>query len=111
VRERLRPWTPWLAFVAGAVLAYLMSGAGNLGRLQQQVDAAEQKTARQDSAMTQIAENFCQARVDLDFYHLMVLRDWRNESEKAVTQRYAGAELDLCEWYWSTPNQPRPWWR
>jgi hypothetical protein len=92
VTERLKAWTPWLTFMAGAVLAYLLSGAGNVARLQQQVDAAEQKTARQDSAMTQITENFCRARVDVDTYHLIALRDWRNEIEKEAMQ-------------------PPPWWR
>ena len=29
--------------------------------------------------------------------------------ENAAMQRYAGAELDLCQWYWSKPNLSPPW--
>jgi hypothetical protein len=109
VSKDLPPWTPWITFAAGAILAYLLSGASDVARLQQTIQAQEQTLERQDQVMTGIVESFCNARVDLDYYHLITLRNWRDASEKAAMQAYAGAELDLCRWHWVHPNELPPW--
>lgn len=110
VRKELRPLAPWLAFVAGAILAYALSGAPNIGQLQQTIQAQEQAIANQDRVMTQLTVNYCDAEVDVtSYYHLVTERDWRNVNEMWAAQRYAGAQLDLCRWHWTTPNEAPPW--
>ncbi len=111
VQSSVRAWVPWVTFIAGAVLTYVLSGASSIPTLQQLVDAREDEIAYQDQVMTRLATNYCDSVITLNTYRLLSLRDGRDALERQALQDHAAAELDLCEWHWSHPEKPRPWWK